>query len=167
MASVAQGEEWLSLGDSSLAVHLTTGPTEIERIQVEAGPATRSSSREATAWPDVIAALARWPDGTSSGRDWTRHPAFPRGGTPFQRAVWSALCGIGPGETVSYGELARRLSRPRAARAIGQAVGANPWAPLVPCHRVLAGDGSLGGYAGGGAIKAALLALEGIRPDGG
>jgi len=77
--------------------------------------------------------------------------------------VWRALCEIAPGETITYGELAERIGRPRAARAIGQAVGANPWAPLVPCHRVVAGDGSLGGYAGGTVIKVALLALEGIE----
>lgn len=83
----------------------------------------------------------------------------PRG-TPFQRAVWSALCQIPPGARCTYGELASRLGRPQAARAIGAAVGRNPIAILVPCHRVVGADGSLTGYAGGLPRKAALLELE-------
>ena len=167
MAIPADREDCVPLGDSALAVCLTTGQSGIERMRVSTGPVAQPHAGGATAWEDVIDALASWPNAGSAGRDWTRHPAFPRGGTAFQRAVWSALCALAPGETVGYGELAGRVGRPRAARAIGQAVGANPWAPLVPCHRVLAGDGRLGGYAGGTAVKSALLAVEGVevKPD--
>lgn len=87
-------------------------------------------------------------------------------GTPFQQAVWRALRRIPYGKTVTYGELARRIGRPRGARAVGQAVGSNPVGILVPCHRVVATNG-LGGWSGGGGLngKRALLALEGARCD--
>jgi methylated-DNA-[protein]-cysteine S-methyltransferase len=84
----------------------------------------------------------------------------PRG-TPFQLAVWDALRLIPYGETLSYGELARRLGHPQGARAVGLANGANPLPVIVPCHRVIGADGSLTGFGGGLPIKRALLALEG------
>lgn len=83
-------------------------------------------------------------------------------GTPFQREVWTELARIPYGETVSYGELARRVGRPNGSRAVGQANGRNPIAIIVPCHRVVASNG-IGGYGGGLQIKRALLALEGVR----
>jgi len=83
----------------------------------------------------------------------------PRG-TPFQRAVWDAVAAIPYGETRSYGELARALGRPAAARAVGAANGANPLAPIIPCHRVVGADGGLTGYGGGLAMKRHLLDLE-------
>ncbi len=84
-------------------------------------------------------------------------------GTPFQQAVWQALCGIAPGATADYGTIATTLGRPQAARAVGAAVGRNPVSIVVPCHRVLGRDGSLTGYAGGLARKRALLELEGAH----
>ena len=81
-------------------------------------------------------------------------------GTPFQLQVWKALRRIPYGQTRSYGEIARAIGRPRAARAVGMANHSNPVAIIVPCHRVIAGDGSLGGYAGGLKLKASLLRLE-------
>ena len=81
-------------------------------------------------------------------------------GTAFQREVWSALSAIPYGETVSYGELARRLGRPAASRAVGAANGRNPIPIIIPCHRVIGADGSLTGFGGGLAIKRKLLALE-------
>lgn len=84
-------------------------------------------------------------------------------GTDFQRRVWEELRRIPYGQTVSYGELARRVGRPGAARAVGGAVGANPIPIIVPCHRVVGADGSLVGYGGGPELKAALLRLEGAR----
>lgn len=83
-------------------------------------------------------------------------------GTPFQERVWAALRGIPWGETVSYGELAARLGRPGAARAVGAANARNPVCLLVPCHRVIAADGRLHGYAFGEATKRWLLELEGV-----
>ncbi|MDR5894137.1 methylated-DNA--[protein]-cysteine S-methyltransferase [Halomonas mongoliensis] len=89
-------------------------------------------------------------------------PLAPRG-SDFQREVWSALLRIPWGETRTYGELARRLGREGAARAIGTANGANPLPILIPCHRVVAAGG-LGGYSGGVERKRLLLALEGSLP---
>ena len=86
-------------------------------------------------------------------------PVLPAG-TPFQRQVWSELCRIPFGETISYLEVARRIGNPKAVRAVGLANGANPIAIIVPCHRVIGADGSLTGYGGGLPIKKALLALE-------
>lgn len=84
-------------------------------------------------------------------------------GTPFQLLVWQELQKIPWGETLSYQELAKRLGRPRAARAVGQACGANPIPILIPCHRVVAADGTLGGYSSGPAHKSWLLRHEGAR----
>lgn len=82
-------------------------------------------------------------------------------GTPFQHEVWQALRTIPVGETISYAELARRVGRPSAFRAVGAANGQNPVGVVVPCHRVIASDGTLGGYAGGLDRKAWLLRHEG------
>jgi O-6-methylguanine DNA methyltransferase len=81
-------------------------------------------------------------------------------GTPFQRAVWSTLLRIPYGDTWSYGQVAAAVGRPRAARAVGQATGANPLAIVVPCHRVVGHDGSLTGYGSGLHRKQTLLELE-------
>jgi methylated-DNA-[protein]-cysteine S-methyltransferase len=81
-------------------------------------------------------------------------------GSEFERRVWEALREIPYGETVSYGELARSLGQPSAARAVGLANGRNPIAVIVPCHRVIGADGSLTGYGGGLERKRALLELE-------
>ncbi|AXK44515.1 methylated-DNA--[protein]-cysteine S-methyltransferase [Brachybacterium saurashtrense] len=82
-------------------------------------------------------------------------------GTDFQQAVWRHLTTIPRGATTTYGAIARALGTPRAAQAVGAAVGANPLSIVVPCHRVLGSTGSLTGYAGGLDTKRALLRLEG------
>jgi methylated-DNA-[protein]-cysteine S-methyltransferase len=81
-------------------------------------------------------------------------------GTPFQLRVWECLQEIPYGETISYGQLARRIRQPSAVRAVGLANGSNPIPIIVPCHRVIGSDGSLTGYGGGISIKEKLLALE-------
>ncbi|MGH8218707.1 MAG: methylated-DNA--[protein]-cysteine S-methyltransferase [Steroidobacteraceae bacterium] len=86
-------------------------------------------------------------------------PLAPEG-TDFQRTVWQALTRIPYGETISYGELARRIGKPQASRAVGLANGANPLPIVIPCHRVIGADGSLTGFGGGLDIKRKLLALE-------
>ena len=85
-------------------------------------------------------------------------------GTAFQRRVWDALCRIPYGKTLTYGELARSIGRPGAARAVGHANGSNPISIAVPCHRVVGANGSLTGYGGGLHRKDALLRLEGSLP---
>lgn len=84
-------------------------------------------------------------------------------GTTFQQAVWKMLREIPYGETISYSELARRAGSPRAVRAVGTANGRNPIAIVIPCHRVIAKNGTLAGYAGGMDRKQKLLTLEGSR----
>jgi methylated-DNA-[protein]-cysteine S-methyltransferase len=86
------------------------------------------------------------------------------GGTPFQRRVWAALLSIPVGGTINYGELAARIGRPGAARAVGMANGANPISVIVPCHRVIGADGLLTGYGGGLPRKQWLLTHEGAWP---
>jgi methylated-DNA-[protein]-cysteine S-methyltransferase len=81
-------------------------------------------------------------------------------GTPFELQVWRALTDIPYGETVSYGEIARRIGQPSAARAVGLANGRNPIAVIVPCHRVIGANGTLTGYGGGLERKRLLLELE-------
>ncbi len=81
-------------------------------------------------------------------------------GTEFQRAVWNALGDIPYGRTEGYGELARRIGRPKAVRAVGAANGRNPVSIIVPCHRVIGADGRLTGYGGGLDAKRFLLELE-------
>ncbi|HZU07143.1 MAG TPA: methylated-DNA--[protein]-cysteine S-methyltransferase [Chloroflexota bacterium] len=82
------------------------------------------------------------------------------GGTAFDRRVWAAIAAIPYGETRTYSELAVAVGCPGGARAVGRACGRNPLPLFIPCHRVVRGDGALGGYGGGVAVKAALLALE-------
>lgn len=81
-------------------------------------------------------------------------------GTAFQKRVWAELAKIPYGRTFSYREIARKIGKPAAVRAVGTANGRNPISIVVPCHRVIAADGTLGGYAGGLPFKSKLLALE-------
>jgi len=83
-------------------------------------------------------------------------------GTEFQQSVWKAVNKIPYGQVYTYKQIAKQLGNPNAVRAVGAANGANPVPILVPCHRVIQSDGKLGGYAGGLAIKDALLRLEGV-----
>jgi methylated-DNA-[protein]-cysteine S-methyltransferase len=86
-------------------------------------------------------------------------------GTDFQQAVWSEISNIGFGETKTYGEIAEAIGRPKAVRAVGGAVGANPVPLVIGCHRVLGASGKITGYSGGDGLptKRVLLALEGIK----
>lgn len=123
------------------------------------GPAVDPTwERDEAAFAEVTAAIDAHLAGDAAAT--ASLPVAPRGGTPFQRRVWEALRSIPAGGTVTYGELARRVDRPAAARAVGSAVARNPVAIVVPCHRVVGADGSLAGYAGGLAAKRHLLAIE-------
>jgi O-6-methylguanine DNA methyltransferase len=82
------------------------------------------------------------------------------GRTDFEREVYRVVAAIPPGTTASYADVARRAGRPGAARAVGAAMARNPFAPLIPCHRVVGSDGSLRGYGGGMEMKEALLREE-------
>jgi methylated-DNA-[protein]-cysteine S-methyltransferase len=96
-----------------------------------------------------------------SARHWLKDiPLDLSGGTAFQQAVWQALLSIPQGATCTYGQLAAAIGKPHAVRAVGTAIGRNPISILIPCHRVLGGQGQLTGYAGGVWRKQALLLLE-------
>jgi methylated-DNA-[protein]-cysteine S-methyltransferase len=82
--------------------------------------------------------------------------------TPFARRVLTEVCRVPAGEVTTYGALAARVGRPRGARAVGGAVGSNPVPVVVPCHRVVAANGGLGGFSGGLPVKRKLLAIEGV-----
>ena len=89
---------------------------------------------------------------------------YSQAGTSFQQMVWRELLKIKKGQLISYQELAKRIGRPKAARAVANAVGQNKLAPIVPCHRVIRSDGSIGGYSAPGGIKTKikLLKSEGV-----
>jgi methylated-DNA-[protein]-cysteine S-methyltransferase len=98
-----------------------------------------------------------------SGRSKRFHlPVDLRWVTPFQKSVLKATAGVPFGEVVSYSDIARRIGNPDARRAVGGALGRNPVAIIIPCHRVVAADGSIGGYTGGLDIKRELMRIEGI-----
>lgn len=129
------------------------------------GPARRAVATTVLGAADVPEPLrdtARQLEEYFAGR--RRHFDLPLhlAGTDFQCAVWRSLAEIPYGETVSYGEVAAMVGRPRAFRAVGQANGANPIPIVLPCHRVVASGGGIGGYGGGLALKRALLAIEGV-----
>lgn len=113
--------------------------------------------------PDGLeaAVLAR----IEQGADGHQPIPLDTGGTPFQQRVWAQLRAIPRGETRSYAQIAAAIGQPTATRAVGGANGANPVAVLIPCHRVIAADGSLGGYAWGEAIKRELLRREGAKSN--
>lgn len=117
---------------------------------------TTFGDRDDTAFPAVVEQLDAYFAGTLTAFDLPLAPT----GTPFQQTVWAALREIPYGETVSYGELADRIGRPAAARAVGLANGRNPIGIIVPCHRVIGSTGDLTGYGGGLERKRYLLAHE-------
>lgn len=86
---------------------------------------------------------------------------------PFERRVYEAARAIPPGGTITYGELAKRIGEPHAAQAVGQALGRNPFAPVIPCHRIVSADGTMHGFSapGGVATKLRLLTIEGWRAN--
>ncbi len=110
----------------------------------------------------ILTETARWLDVYFSGKDPDILPPLHPQGSPFRQTVWDILLTIPRGQTMTYGEIARRLGV-HSAQAVGGAVGHNPISILIPCHRVVGSDGSLTGYAGGVERKARLLQLEGAR----
>lgn len=141
----------LIAGDADAVLQITF-PSRGEAAKAEAGwvESQRGPVGEA------IRQLREYFAGKRTGFDL---PLAPRG-TEFQRSVWRQLQEIPYGETISYGELARRVGNPKASRAVGSANGANPLPIVIPCHRVIAGNGTLGGFGGGLPMKQTLLALE-------
>ena len=153
------GPFWLAAKDGALvaAGFAESTPRLLARLEARLGPL---EPHEASDPAGAASALRRFLAGEPTALE-----AVPvdLDGTSFQRDVWAALREIPAGSTVTYAELARRVGRPRAVRAVGSANGANPVSIFVPCHRGVGKDG-LRGYAGGMARKEWLLAHEGARP---
>jgi AraC family transcriptional regulator of adaptative response/methylated-DNA-[protein]-cysteine methyltransferase len=98
-----------------------------------------------------------------TGQNLDDMPPLDLQGTEFQREVWNQLLAIPDGRTRTYLDVAQAINRPKATRAVAQACGANPVAVVVPCHRVVMSDGSIGGYSGLPGVKKALLEVEGVK----
>jgi methylated-DNA-[protein]-cysteine S-methyltransferase len=142
-------------GEKLAAVTLNADPA-VFPFEVERTYGT-SGRESATSFTDVRRELEEYFDGK---RLVFRLPLDLNQGSPFQRRVWRALRDIPYGETVSYKEVAHAIGQPSATRAVGAANGMNPLPIVIPCHRVVASDGTLGGYGGGLDLKRRLLALE-------
>lgn len=139
------------MGDGEHLTHLLFDHQVTDRVDAAGNPAV-----DRHAFAEVIDQLDAYFAGERTAFDIVVAP----NGTPFQLEVWRALTTIAYGETLSYGELAKRVGRPGAARAVGAANGQNPISIIVPCHRVIGASGSLTGYGGGLDRKALLLDLE-------
>lgn len=111
--------------------------------------------------PEPVAMAAAQLEEYLAGRRTSFDVPLRSSGTDFQESVWKAILDIGSGQIESYGWVADRINRPKAARPVGQALGANPIPIFRPCHRVVAAEG-LGGYGGDAGLKRALLAIEGV-----
>lgn len=134
----------------------------------ERGKVISESRREKDGACAVFDRTAEWLDIYFSGREPGFTPPLSVKGTPFQEEVWEILKKIPYGEVTSYGEIARQIAEKRgiermSAQAVGGAVGRNPIAIIVPCHRVVGSDGSLTGYAGGLDKKVELLRVEKVK----
>ena len=151
----------ICLGD--LPVHLTFSPERHEMakqwLRNHLGPACMIDNTGRHCFADL---LVEFFEGRRQKFPPQARSPFVEKGTGFQRRVWDRIAAIPYGETKTYGELARALGNPGAARAVGQACNANPLALIVPCHRVTGSSGP-GGFAGGCAVKNVLLQLE--QPD--
>jgi methylated-DNA-[protein]-cysteine S-methyltransferase len=168
-----------SLFDTAIgACGLAWGEHAITGAQLPAvsAAATRARMRqrfsgidEAASPPAFAAAVIADIQALLSGeaRDLSAVPLDYAGVPDFHQRVYRAALAIPPGRTLTYGAIAQQLGEPGSARAVGQALGANPFAPIVPCHRVLAAGGRQGGFSahGGAATKLKMLAIEGARPD--
>lgn len=135
----------------------------LQAIEVGRGSG-KGASTEITA-PDkkagiYLASAKKQLDEYFSGKRTKFDVALDLQGTEFQVRAWKALCRIPYGKTISYGQQAKSIQNPKAFRAVGSANGRNPIPIIVPCHRVIAGDGTLGGYSSGLKMKEQLLDLE-------
>lgn len=151
------GVAYSNRGILALTLPVESPKRALKILQSEIG----SSPRQGQGYGRLAVDLDRYFQGEAVAFD---YPLDLVAATPFQRRVWAALRRIPFGITQSYQEVARAIGTPRGARAVGQAVGANPIPLLIPCHRVVASNGSLGGYAWGLQWKRHLLEVEGIKP---
>jgi methylated-DNA-[protein]-cysteine S-methyltransferase len=159
------------------ACALAWGPGGIVGVQLPQASEARMRGRlarlhpgaEETAPPAAIEVIVSQIIGLTSGRpeDLTDAELDMRGIADFDRRAYAIARTVPPGQTITYGQIAARLGEPGAARAVGRAMGANPFPIIVPCHRVLGSDGRMGGFSADGGIvtKAKLLSIERARID--
>lgn len=128
-------------------------------------PGVPAPAPEAADPPAAVGTLATELANYYAGGPWPRHPELVAraASTPFGRRVYEAVAAIPAGRSRTYGDIARQLGRPGAARAVGRAMATNPFPVIIPCHRVVGSDGSLTGFAGGVEMKAAMLEMEGAH----
>lgn len=136
--------------------------------RIEFGPVpAHAHADDPDGWPpflrEVVSQLEQY---FRRERDRFDVPLDLEAATDFQREVYAELVKVPYGRVTTYGELADAVGRAELARAVGQAVGANPIPIVIPCHRVVAADGRLGGFTGGLDVKVALLAVENVHADG-
>lgn len=172
-AADRKGPLWYAFYPSPLGdIHIAAGSAGVTDLSIradEAGFLERMEVRHGAAPLPRRSRLTRvfsWLDVYFSGRPVALDLAMDLSGTPFELKVWGVLRSIPWGVTRSYGWAACKAGNSRGARAVGGACGANPAPIIIPCHRVLRADGSLGGYTGGEDIKRALLKIEGALPSG-
>ncbi len=152
------GLGWMAVAASAEGLAAVTLPqTSPERATEQLGDAAASAERADGSFEDLANRLR---DYFLGGPQTFPDDLDLSTGTPFQQAVWRTARSIPHGETRSYGWIAAAIDRPRAVRAVGQAMASNPLAIIIPCHRVVAGDGGLGGFGGGLDMKRRLLLIE-------
>lgn len=160
------GLAWSERGLARLQLPERDRETTAARLAARGGS---GSSDDAGALPAFVGELVTLLSAYARGErvDFAGVPLDLAGARPFDLPVWRASCAIAWGETVTYGELTRRLGPPYVARAVGQALGRNPVPIIVPCHRIVAAGYRLGGFSapGGAVTKERLLALEGVRVE--
>lgn len=149
---------WMAVLGSSQGLVRVTLPRRSEAESVrQLGNAVAQAVRADEQFTDLV---VRFKSYFCGGRPFFPDPIDFSGATAFQRAVWEAARQIPYGDTRSYGDIAEQIGRQGAARAVGQAMGRNPVAIIIPCHRVVASGGRLGGFGGGEDLKRYLLDME-------
>jgi methylated-DNA-[protein]-cysteine S-methyltransferase len=152
---------WVAMGGSEAGLALLTLPKSSRKAALsEMNEFAPDAVEETTAFGDLLNRLQRYFNGEMV---LFRDRLDLSGATTFQRAVWDATFSIPYGETRTYAWVAQQIGKPRALRAVGRALARNPFPIIVPCHRVVASNGNLGGFSGGLALKKHLLELESGR----
>jgi methylated-DNA-[protein]-cysteine S-methyltransferase len=155
----AEEPTFSELVPSPLGAIIVTVDEESRLVEIRLDGEQRSGPRDARRCAAACTQLTEYFAGRRRDFDL---PLAPRG-TAFQQRVWDSLCRIPFGAVRTYGDIARAIGQPLAVRAVGQANGRNPLPIVIPCHRVIAGDGTIGGYSSGINVKHRLLALEGVE----
>ena len=150
---------WIGLVASNVGLKAVVGPEPTrDAIEWESREHFGDLTEDHGSLSELARSFESYARGEDVSLDW---PIDTGDATPFQRSVWEVLRTIPRGEVRTYGQVATAVGRPGGARAVGQAVGSNPFSISVPCHRVVATDGALTGFGGGLATKERLLLLEG------